>query len=906
MGKRKERRLAAKVGAGRRVKLDLFAEPSGESGGSSAQDELGMDMDPSHLARSPDSPSSSGKQPENPLLLLGQYSDDELDEESSKRLDHATEENSLLITMNSYLCASSAAGTGFSQLVKEPTSAETEDVENSPITELDAEKDKPHDLETCAISLDALQIPEDLESREIDSAVAADIYKEVVSTEETSVPGTDEQLTGNPSSSWKVVLHEESSQYYYWNTVTGETSWVVPDVLAQGTELTGEQKTAPNTEGVELDCSIDIGQAGSVIHETQQTYETGAQLEEQNNPNEVEGLEEKRLGNDANQSDLGDVLLSNGAGTCADSEKFPCNPMIDEEYDTENDLGSSVLKDGENLLDRLRSLERTHVQGHDWISKYVLEVEIRLSDIKSLMPFGSSLLPFWVHCERQLKELESAIDNQVSHIFNYRQTLEAELPHKSRGLEGDEIEADGKERKVVCSASAEVDVSSSVLKDSKHEASNGNVFCADAIDYPASHSDSGSEGTSGVHEATQLSELTPQTAEDMDMDVDMEVEDEVPASGLIASDSLVAVCCAPVEQPIQESFVPAEAFTIPPPPEDDWIPPPPPDNELVPPPPPDDPSEPSYPPPQPTYFETVQPLSYTEQYSFSYPVNPVEPVVYYDLQDGVVLPAPVASGAQSSVSYSESGHEAFGSGQIRSVDSHAEAFSTLLSNTEVGVSAANGTAGKALVDVPLTVATIQAPVTVSVVDTASASSTANALSKSTATNAQSKVLRSKKRTVAAVSTLKSNKKVSSLVDKWKAAKEEMHEDEEDEPENTYEMLEKKRQREIEEWRAQQIASGEAKVNANFQPLGGDWRERVKRKRAQLKREAVQNSSGSPTDGNQQPNLNEVSRDLPSGWQFFSCLLSFPDVFQAYWDESSKQFYYGNTVTSETTWTRPTK
>lgn len=132
-----------------------------------------------------------------------------------------------------------------------------------------------------------------------------------------------------------------------------------------------------------------------------------------------------------------------------------------------------------------------------------------------------------------------------------------------------------------------------------------------------------------------------------------------------------------------------------------------------------------------------------------------------------------------------------------------------------------------------------------------------------------------------------------MVDKWKAAKEELHEDEEDEPENTYEMLEKKRQREIEEWRAQQIASGEAKVNANFQPLGGDWRERVKRKRAKLNREAVKNSSESPTNGNQQPDLNEVSRDLPSGWQ-------------AYWDESSKQFYYGNTITSETTWTRPAK
>ena len=76
----------------------------------------------------------------------------------------------------------------------------------------------------------------------------------------------------------------------------------------------------------------------------------------------------------------------------------------------------------------------------------------------------------------------------------------------------------------------------------------------------------------------------------------------------------------------------------------------------------------------------------------------------------------------------------------------------------------------------------------------------------------------------------------------------MHEDDESEPENPVEILEKKRQREIEvcecrlvclfirvfffscflqslswqEWRAQQIASGEAKANANFQPLGGDW------------------------------------------------------------------------------------
>lgn len=389
-----------------------------------------------------------------------------------------------------------------------------------------------------------------------------------------------------------------------------------------------------------------------------------------------------------------------------------------------------------------------------------------------------------MHCERQLKELESAFDNQVSQTF-YGQTREAESPHKSREIEGDEIEAGGKENKVVCSASVDVVTSSPVLKDSQHEASNGNVSPADAIDYPASLSDSGTEGNSGVHEATQLSELTPQTAEDVDMDVDMEVEDEVPASGSIARDSLVTECCAPVEQPIQESFVPPEAFDIPPPPDDDWIPPPPPDNEPIPPPPPDDPSELSYPPPPPIYFETVQPPSYMEQYSFSYPgsnfdyygqataeyptpnvpvpqpplyfeampstypgaapavVNPIDPAAYYGLQDGAVLPTPVVSGAQSSVLYSESGHETLGSAQVGSLESHTEMICTSLSNTEVGVSAVNGATEKALVDVPFTVATIQPPVTVSVVDTAPASSTTAVAplpvaTKSTATNAQSK------------------------------------------------------------------------------------------------------------------------------------------------------------------------
>lgn len=60
MGRRKERRLAAISASGRRVKLDLFAEPSGDLGGSSIRDEVGGDLDSKHRAASPNSPSSSG------------------------------------------------------------------------------------------------------------------------------------------------------------------------------------------------------------------------------------------------------------------------------------------------------------------------------------------------------------------------------------------------------------------------------------------------------------------------------------------------------------------------------------------------------------------------------------------------------------------------------------------------------------------------------------------------------------------------------------------------------------------------------------------------------------------------------------------------------------------------------
>ncbi|KAK6947123.1 WW domain [Dillenia turbinata] len=402
----------------------------------------------------------------------------------------------------------------------------------------------------------------------------------------------------------------------------------------------------------------------------------------------------------------------------------------------------------------------------------------------------------------------------------------------------------------------------------------------------------------------------PDSPEDVDMDVDMEVEVTTPARSTATGEHAKYSYTHPTAD--NPPLAMEEGLIIPPPPDDEWIPPPPPDNELVPPPPsdhelvpPPPPDHELVPPPphddppessyllQSSYTETMQPLGYTKQYNLSYPqyygptisevpnshfygqaegcqvavpqsyyavpnaysststilVNPVEPVVYYNYQDGAAPAIAVVCSTESSMFDATSF-------QVAAVDAVAAAVAVADSSSSINLK----TEAPAFCDeiarasFSNTSATVQAPATTSVIESVPVLSTSTATvpavvssasTSSTAAKSQPKALRNKKRTAVAP-TLRSNKKVSSLVDKWKAAKEELHEDEEEEPENAYEILERKRQREIE-----------------------------------------------PADGNEQPDLVELSKDLPSGWQ-------------AYWDESSKQIYYGNAITSETTWTKPTQ
>ncbi|KAK8676766.1 hypothetical protein V6N13_142331 [Hibiscus sabdariffa] len=952
MGKRKERRLAAMSNAGRRVKLDLFAEPSEDLGGSSVQEEI--DGEPKHLSGLPNSPSSPdiyvvcprtcfqivgfllenlylGQQPPNPLLLLGQYSDDELDEESDKRKEHDT--------LNGSLSDQDDQGKGpLSQTCKDTEADAGESLDTLKVNQSNAEKDStPNSIQNLV----------DVDNKE-DIYVTNESVKND-STEPDPFAGASEvQVTQDVGSGWRIVMHEESNQYYYWNTETGETSWEVPTVLNQINQSTSHLKT-PIVEDME----------GKV-------YDNEPELDEL-----VGGCKNKALKDkisDVSRSDFQSSLDAVDNCLTGGSLDHSGNSTRDLHADDDNktgiDLSIHLLRQGECLLERLKSLKvsEDNLQGQGWMFKCIFEVEIRLSDIRSLLSYASSLSPFWTHCERQLKRLEGVINDKIYQLAKSTIMDEAEEAPDSfeeklniKEVSYNEVKADGA-LKTIASApnTSDVSINAALLTVGSSDVNNqvpsinaaAHMIGVPSFGSPTEHCEHDVEEGELVDGGTlsgENSKTGVHTQEDDDMDVDMEVEDVIPPSTVAFSD----VPPNPLEQLTPSAdysavLPPPNEEWIPPPPDTEQIPPPPPDNEEVPPPPPDEPPEHTY-PLAPSHTETT-PLTYADQYNLTYSdpsyqyyghavnqipvggfyghadgsqiavpqaslyyqpvpntysenasvsVNSVEPVMFYDHQGRRVSSVPIAVGTESFQLHSE-----VGTISSNTIASNQVGFGGDIALAEPGLRADDPTVNEktevASVGSSSTFATIEAPATVSVKESfaAAAASVAAATSSSTL-KVQSKAARTKKKTVAGTSSLRSNKKVSSLVDKWKAAKEELQENADNEPENAYEILERKRQREIEEWHAQQLASGEAKDNANFQPLGGDWREKVKRRRAKKAKESPDTPSEALADGNQQSDLDELSRGLPSGWQ-------------AYWDEASKQVYYGNVNTSKTTWIRPTE
>ncbi|CAH1450992.1 unnamed protein product [Lactuca virosa] len=675
-----------------------------------------------------------GQKPENPLLLLGQYSDEELEEESGKEISHDTRENSPA-ELDEQVKADSHEGTEVDK--DENITSEKPDQENK-------EHSSSLDVEENGVVEDDMVLPS---------------HKDMDEVEQTTVSWTSDTQTENTDSGWKMVLHEESNSYYYWNIATGQTSWEVPVDLVQGNEPAYDPQSVTEVEEMNVtsdDTQPNDGPTKSLVFEATDNDSCRPELQVQNE-NHTDIM---TMSNDVAEGNYVNAIdgLNNGEAHHTDSLR--------------------LLQLGESLSERLKSLEGEREE----ISKLMIELDVRLADIKSLVPYGSSLLPFWLHSENHLRKLESAINNEI--LEHSQSPNEAE-----KKVEENMNEATASE------------------KEEENENENENAI--------------------------------PQADTDDDMDVEMEVEDE------------------PVVQNRPQS---EEESEIPPPPNDEWVPPPPPDDEPLPPPPPDEQPEATFPTPQAYSYGGEG-----EQYAHFAYGGPGPTFEYYGQQ--VVA-----------------NHDYY-------VDANGAPLTTLYyapvanppypggGGTDPGEHVAYYTIQEGSVPIQ------------PVIGSDPATSAVSAPTEPSVPKVQPKVVRNKKRTVAAVPGLRSNKKVSGLVDKWKAVKEELHEEEE--PENALEALEKKKQRGIEQWRAQQIATGEAKDNANFQPLGGDWRERVRRKRAKKSMEAEdKEAKGTGTvDTNQKPDLLQLTKQLPSPWQ-------------AYWDEASKQVYYGNSKTSETSWTKP--
>lgn len=637
-----------------------------------------------------------------------------------------------------------------------------------------SEEVKQQDVEKNGTSLGVLYNLESGDIRENDVTEPSGSSREMDSAEQVSVPGNPVDLgTADMSLGWKMVMHEESNQYYYWNTETGETSWEVPEALVLASQLNPEQKTLPVTEGMESAClgqeeksTSDVACSDSSalltscvsmgaisVSETKEVCGHVLLVNDEPEGCKGETLEVQDGVTGINQNESSsygavDDLLGNWNSIRTGAEEHVHERIANREPGTRIDISSRLVEQSESLLEKLMTLKGyvclhhislsflcidlllfvflflknysicindiknfqrfftlfsdlisifnlcfrsvSYLQGHDIISKYILELELRISDFKSLLSYGSSLLPFWEYSETQIKRLEVAVDDQICRFTKYAENEVDTHIKGDKSLESmeDAYEVDGNEKKVA----SKLEISTTVQKDSQRVDIIDNVTVAGHISsfgYPTSFGGDGSELNGGVVRGNDIHDESSSRLhheEDMDMDVDMEVDDALPSSSEAAQGPLGPEYFPAQEQTIQpnppveySSLASEEGFTIPPPPGEEWIPPPPPDNEIIPPPPPppDEPPESAYPPP-PSYPETAEPISYAGQYNLSYPdsnftyyghtvaevpgssfyglaeghqVAALHPPVYYDTvpnvypETGLVIVNPVEPGA---------------------------------------------------------------------------------------------------------------------------------------------------------------------------------------------------------------------------------------------------------------------
>lgn len=171
----------------------------------------------------------------------------------------------------------------------------------------------------------------------------------------TSSAALDEYRVGDMNSGWKMVLHEESNQYYYWNVTTGETSWEVPSVLAQQTVDSSAEKDISDT-AEKTDAIIGTYQSSTPLGKVEDDFTASVRPKvDSEAADSVDSWTNKDGRNDGSIADLIKVEEDN-----REANQDHCTSLLGAhsiESNSSTDLSVQLIKQCESLLERLSSMK---------------------------------------------------------------------------------------------------------------------------------------------------------------------------------------------------------------------------------------------------------------------------------------------------------------------------------------------------------------------------------------------------------------------------------------------------------------------------------------------------------------------------------------------------------------------
>ena len=166
------------------------------------------------------------------------------------------------------------------------------------------------------------------------------------------------------TSQWKMILHEESNQYYYWNTLTGETSWEIPAVLSQTATAygTGYHESGPMvTDAYNLSSGVEPSYLQQPVESVYTGTDCSTSLTAQpGEGNKSEDHYVKSFGTDGHQVEC----QIDSAVNYQPSQEELAGPRNSDHVQatavqvSATDLPSRLLSQSEGLLEKLRSLKK--------------------------------------------------------------------------------------------------------------------------------------------------------------------------------------------------------------------------------------------------------------------------------------------------------------------------------------------------------------------------------------------------------------------------------------------------------------------------------------------------------------------------------------------------------------------